>query len=187
MDRDSAWALLNEMTHGKSLLDHARSVELSMRACAARLGADPEAFGNAGLLHDADYEAWPDEHPRRIVTRLRELGEDALAHAISAHYTKWGVAYESSLDKALVACDELTGFVVACAKIRPDGILTLTPASVLKKLDDKRFAAKVERDEIRRAVAILGVELEAHVAMVIEALQTHAAELGLTGKAPAAG
>jgi len=98
MDRDRAWSLLNEMTHGKSLLDHARSVELSMRACAARLGGDPELFGNAGLLHDADYEAWPDEHPRRIVARLRELGEEALAHAISAHYTRWGVAYDSSLD-----------------------------------------------------------------------------------------
>ena len=189
MDRDSAWALLNEMTHGRSLLDHARAVELSMRACAARLGADPESFGHAGLLHDADYEAWPDEHPRRIVARLRELGEEALAHAISAHYTKWGVSYDTGLDKALVACDELTGFVVACAKIRPDGILTLTPASVLKKLDDKRFAAKVERDEIRRAVAILGVDLEAHVSLVIDALRPHAAELGLAGKpaAPPAG
>jgi predicted hydrolase (HD superfamily) len=182
MDRDRAWSLLNEMTHGKSLLDHARAVELSMRAQAVRLGADPEQFGNAGLLHDADYEAWPDEHPQRIVARLRELGEGALAHAVSAHYTKWGVAYESDLDKALVACDELTGFVVACAKIRPTGIVGLTPASVLKKLDDKRFAAKVERDEIRRAVAILGVDLEAHVAVIIAALADHAAELGLAGK-----
>lgn len=185
MNRDSAWSLLNEMTHGKSLLDHARAVELSMRACARTLGADPEVFGNAGLLHDADYEAWPDEHPRRIVARLRELSEEALAHAISAHYTKWGVSYDTDLDKALVACDELTGFVVACAKIRPDGILGLTPPSVSKKLDDKRFAAKVERDEIRRAIAILGVDLEAHVAMIIGALKDHALELGLLGKAGA--
>jgi predicted hydrolase (HD superfamily) len=184
MDRARAWDLLNEMTHGDSLLKHARAVELSMRAYAAKLGEDPELFGNAGLLHDADYEAWPEEHPRRIVARLRELGEEALAHAISAHYTKWNVAYESTLDKVLVACDELTGFVTACAKVRPDGITTLEARSVMKKLKDKAFAAKVERDEIQRAVAVLGVDLAEHLTLIIAALAPHAAELGLEGRAP---
>ena len=192
LTREQAWAQLCDWTKTDALRKHARAVEVVMRAAAARYGAgeaDVELFGLAGMLHDADYEQWPQEHPKRIVAWLRERGEEALAHAISAHYTKWGVAYDTSLDKALVACDEITGFVVACAKIRPDGILSLTPASVLKKLDDKRFAAKVERDEIRRAVAILGVDLEAHVAMVIDALREHAAELGIAGRSspPAAG
>ena len=182
MKRDDAWKLLNEMTHGESLLRHARAVELAMRAYAQKLGEDPELFGNAGLLHDADYEAWPEEHPRRIVARLGELGESALAHAISAHYTKWGVSYDTPLDRALVACDEITGFVTACAKVRPDGIATLTPASVQKKLEDKRFAAKVEREEIARAVAVLGVPLPEHLATIIEALKPHAVELGLLGR-----
>ncbi len=99
MDRTQAWALLNEMTHGDSLLKHARAVELSLRAYAAKLGEDVELFGNAGLLHDADYEAWPEEHPRRIVARLAEVGEPAIAHAVSAHYTKWNVPYETALDR----------------------------------------------------------------------------------------
>lgn len=182
MQREQAWALLTEMTKTDSLLKHARAVELAMRAYAVQLGANTELWGNAGLLHDADYEAHPDEHPQVIVRRLRELGEEALAHAVSAHYTKWNVPYESPLDKALVACDEITGFVTACAKVRPDGIRTLTPESVMKKLKDKAFAAKVERDEIQRAVAIFGVELRAHLGTIITALQPHAAELGLEGR-----
>lgn len=182
MNRDRAWALLSEMTHGDSLLKHARAVEVVMRAYAAKLGHDPEEWGSAGLLHDADYEAWPEEHPRVIVERLRAMGEDALAHAVSAHYTKWNVAHETPLDRALIACDEVTGFVTACAKVRPDGIRSLTPESVMKKLADKRFAAKVERDEIERAVAIFGVEPREHLAVIIAALAPHAAELGLEGR-----
>ena len=134
------------------------------------------------MLHDADYEAWPEEHPQRIVAWLRERGEDAIAHAISAHYTKWGIAHESPLDRALLACDELTGFVVACCLVRPEGVATLAPKSVKKKLKDKHFAAKVDRTEVHAGLELLGVELADHVQFVIEALRPHAEELGIGGR-----
>ena len=111
------------------------------------------------MLHDADYEAYPQEHPNRIVNMLREKGEEKIAHAISAHYTKWNVPYTNNLDKALLACDELTGFIIACCHVRPEGIVELTPKSVKKKLKSKGFAAKVERDEIKAGVEHLGVDL----------------------------
>ncbi len=182
LSRDEAWTLLCEWTPTDALRRHARAVELVMRAAAERYGPGAGAadtWGLAGLLHDADYDRWPDEHPRRIVAWLSERGERDLAHAISAHYTRWNVPYESALDKALLACDELTGFVGACALVRPDGIASLEPKSVLKKLKDKGFAAKVEREEVHAGVQLLGVELADHVAFVIEALKPHAAELGL--------
>jgi predicted hydrolase (HD superfamily) len=135
------------------------------------------------MLHDADYEQWPDEHPRRIVAWLRDRGEDELAVAIAAHYTKWGVPAETPLARALLACDELTGFVVACSMVRPDGIASLGPPSVLKRLKDRSFAAKVDRDEIKAGVDLLGVDLAGHVQFVVDALRPHAAELGLTGRA----
>jgi len=184
LSRDEAWEQLCSWTKTNSLRVHARAVELVMRAAAHRYGAgadDEEAWGVAGMLHDADYEAWPDEHPRRIVAWLRERGEPVLAHAVSAHYTKWGVPYETALDRALLACDELTGFVGACCLVRPDGVLSLTPKSVKKKLKDKRFAATVERAEVTAGAELLGVDLGEHIQFVIEALQPHAAELGLTG------
>ena len=157
-----------------------------MRSAARRYGAgsvDEERWGIAGMLHDADYDRWPEEHPRRIVAWLRERGEPEIAHAISAHYTGWGVPHETALDKALLACDELTGFVGACALVRPDGIATLEPRSVQKKLKDKSFAAKVERHEVQRGAELLGVELLEHIGFVIETLRPHAAELGLGGRA----
>ena len=184
LTREEAWALLVEWTPSDALRRHARAVEISMRAAAHRYGngaEDEESWGIAGMLHDADYDTWPEEHPDRIVAWLRERGEEPIAHAISAHYTKWGVPYESQLDKALLACDELTGFIGACALVRPEGIATLTPKSVKKKLKDKGFAAKVERDEVHAGVEKLGVELGEHVQFIIEALQPHAAELGLEG------
>lgn len=156
-----------------------------MRSAAHRYGrgaADEERFGLAGMLHDADYDRWPEEHPQRIVAWLRERTEDELAHAISAHYTGWGVPHESLLDKALLACDELTGFVGACARVRPDGLASLQAKSVMKKLKDKGFAAGVERHEVRHGAELLGVELPEHVQFVIEALRPHAAELGLEGR-----
>jgi predicted hydrolase (HD superfamily) len=131
------------------------------------------------MLHDADYEQWPQEHPHRIVAWLRARGETAVAHAISAHYTKWNVPYESALDRALLACDELTGFIGACCLVRPGGITTLEPKSVTKKLKDKGFAAKVERHEVEEGARLLGVPLPDHIAFVIEALQPFGAELGL--------
>jgi len=184
--RDEAWQLLCEWTRTDALRKHARAVELVMRAAAARYGAgaaDEERWAIAGILHDADYEAWPEEHPGRIVAELRRRGEGEVAHAISAHYTGWGVPHASALDRALVACDELTGFVGACALVRPDGIASLEPRSVLKKLKDKGFAAKVERSEVTAGAELLGVPLAEHVAFVIEALRPHAAELGLQGSA----
>ena len=124
LTRDEAWSHLCEWTETESLRKHARAVEIVMRSAAGRYGggdADPERWGVAGMLHDADYEKWPEDHPNRIVAWLRERGEEDLAHAISAHYTKWNVPYESPLDKALLACDELTGFIVACCLVRPGG------------------------------------------------------------------
>ena len=185
LTREQGWEQLCAWTRTDSLRRHARAVELVMRQAAHRYGAgaaDEEAWGLAGMLHDADYEQWPDEHPQRIVAWLRERGEAALAHAISAHYTGWGVAYESALDRALLACDELTGFVGACCHVRPGGVATLEPKSVLKKLKDKGFAAKVERAEVHTGVELLGVDLREHIAFVIESLRPHAAELGLEGR-----
>jgi predicted hydrolase (HD superfamily) len=142
--------------------------------------AGPVAVG--GMLHDADYEKWPGEHPHRIVGWLRERGEEEVAYAVSAHYTRWNVPYRSALDRALLACDELTGFVMACCLVRPDGIATLEPSSVLKRLKDKRFAASVDRGEVHAGAELLGVDLAEHIGFVIGALRPHADELALSGK-----
>lgn len=182
MRYDDARELLHSMTEGQSLRRHARAVELVMRAQARARGGDEEQWGIAGLLHDADYEKWPSEHPQRIVAALRERGEADLAAAIAAHYTKWNEPYATEMAKALVASDELTGFVMACALVRPDGIATLEPKSVLKRFKDARFAATVERDEVQRGCDVLGVTLEAQARFVIDALRPHADELGLSRK-----
>ena len=184
LDRDQAWQHLCEWTKTASLQKHARAVELVMRAAARQYGAgdpDVDAWGITGMLHDADYEQWPEEHPHRIVAWLRDRGENEIAYAISAHYTKWNVPYTSTLDRALLACDELTGFIMACCLVRPEGISTLTAKSVKKKLKDKHFAAKVERDEVRAGAELLEVDLTAHIDFIIGALKPHAQELGLTG------
>ncbi len=136
----------------------------------------------AGMLHDADYERWPGEHPERIVAWLEQSGESEIAHAVSAHYTKWKVVHETALDRALLACDELTGFIVACCLVRPDGIRSLAPKSVRKKLKDKGFAAKVERSEVTAGVELLGVDLADHIQFVIDALTPHLNELELGGR-----
>lgn len=185
MDRERAWAHLCEWTETDSLRKHARAVEIVMRAAAAHYGdgADADAWGAAGMLHDADYEKWPETHPQKIVAWLRDQGHEAIAHAVSAHYTKWGVPYDSPLDRALLACDELTGFVVACCLVRPEGVSTLTSSSVKKKLKDKRFAASVERAEVHAGAELLGVDLGQHIEFVIEALKPFADELGIAGKA----
>lgn len=185
LTRDPAWEKLCEWTETESLRKHARAVEIVMRRAAHRYGTgdrDEEAWGIAGMLHDADYEKWPEEHPDRIVNWLRERDEENIAHAISAHHTGWGVSYDSTLDKTLIACDELTGFVGACCLVRPDGVHSLTPKSVKKKLKDKSFAAKVDRSEIQAGVELLGADLTEHIAFIIEALTPHADELGIGGK-----
>jgi predicted hydrolase (HD superfamily) len=182
LTRDDAWRQLCDWTSGESLRKHARAVEVVMRAAAHRFGRgaeDEEAWGLAGLLHDADYERWPEEHPVRTVAWLRSLGEETIAYAISAHYTRWQVPHRSALDRALLACDELTGFVVAACLVRPEGIATITPASVVKKLKDKAFAAKVERAEIAAGAGLLEIEVADLVGFVIEALRPHAVELGI--------
>ena len=186
LSRDEAWNQLCEWTETDSLRKHARAVEVVMRAAAHRYGngeADEERWGIAGMLHDADYEKWPEEHPHRIVAWLRERDQEEVAHAISAHYTQWGVPYETLLDRALLACDELTGFVGACCLVRPEGISTLTPKSVKKKLKSAGFAAKVERAEVTAGAEKLGVELGAHIEFIIGALRPFASELGLEGSA----
>ncbi|MBN2473937.1 MAG: HD domain-containing protein [Pirellulales bacterium] len=184
LTREEAWQHLQAWTTNPSLLNHARAVELVMRRAAAQYGegADEETWGVTGLLHDADYDQWPQEHPQRIVAWLRERGEEEMAYAISTHYTHWGFEPRSPLDKALLACDELAGFVIACCLVRPDGIASLKPKSVKKKLKDKAFAAKVNRDEIRQGMQRLGVDPDEHIAFVIEALKPHGEELGIAGK-----
>lgn len=179
MTKEEARAILEEMTKGDSLLRHARSVEIVMEAYARKYGEDPVEWGNTGLLHDADYEAYPDKHPNVIVGKLRDLGEEKMAHAISAHYTKWNVPYTNNLDKALLACDELTGFIIACCHVRPDGIESLTSKSVLKKLKQASFAAKVERDEVYKGAELLGVDLKEHIDFIIEELKGFREELGV--------
>jgi predicted hydrolase (HD superfamily) len=182
LHRDQALELLQAWTKNPSLLNHARSVEVVVRAAAVKYGGDPEVWGITGLLHDADYDRWPDEHPQRIVGWLKEQGEEDIAYAVAFHQTKWNLPAKSPMDKALLACDELAGFVIACCLVRPDGVATLEPRSVKKKLKDKAFAAKVDRDIIRNSVELLGVDFDQHIQFVIDALKPYAAELGIAGK-----
>jgi predicted hydrolase (HD superfamily) len=181
--RDEAWTLLCQWTPSEKLRTHARAVELVMRDLAARLQEDVELFGLAGLLHDADYDSWPGEHPKRIVAWLNERGEKDLAHAISAHYTRWNVPYDHLLDKALLASDEITGFVMACALVRPTRTEGLEPKSVKKKLKDKAFAAGVDRFEVaegfRMLMEAVGGTEDEHLARIIAVLHENRAELGL--------
>jgi len=185
LTRELAWSQLCTWTEGESLRKHARAVEIVMRAAAHRYGrgeADVETWGMTGMLHDADYEKWPTEHPQRIVAWLQTQGESEMAYAISAHYSQWGVSWESQLDRALLGCDELTGFIVACCLVRPEGVRTLTPKSVKKKLKDKRFAASVERAEVHKGCELLQVELGEHIQFIVDALKPHAHELGIQGR-----
>lgn len=179
MNLPEARQLLTSMTQSSSLLRHMRSIELVMTAYAEKYNEPSEEWAITGLLHDADYEAFPEKHPAIIVEKLKEAGEAKIAHAISAHYTKWNVPYTNLLDKALLACDELTGFIIACCQVRPDGISSLETKSVVKKLKDKSFAAKVERDEVYKGVELLGVELTDHISFIIEVLRKHKDELGI--------
>lgn len=177
--RTEARELLSSLTQSQSLLRHMRTIELVMEAYAEKLSEDKEAWAIAGLLHDADYEAFPEQHPQIIVQKMRDRGEEKIAHAISAHYTKWGVSYDTLLDKALLACDELTGFIVACAQVRPEGIASLETKSVVKKLKDKGFAAKVERDEVYKGTELFGVELNEHIGFIIDVLRKNKEELAI--------
>lgn len=179
MQRAEARSILEDMTKGDSLLRHARSVELVMEAYAKHYGEDPEEWAITGMLHDADYEAWPEEHPNKIVTLLREKGEEKIARAISAHYTRWNVPYDTLLSKALLACDEITGFIIACCQVRPDRIASLTPKSVKKKLKSKGFAATVERSEVQAGLDLLEVDQDNHIQFIIEVLKANKEELSI--------
>ena len=154
-------------------------IDLLISSYAKKFNENKEEWTITGLLHDADYEAYPEEHPTIIVTKLREQGDEKIAHAISAHYTKWNVPYTNLLDKALLACDELTGFIIACCQVRPEGVSTLEPKSVIKKLKDKGFAAKVERDEVYKGAELFGVDLKEHIAFIITVLRENKEELGI--------
>lgn len=179
ISRAEAQDIFDELIQSVSLRRHCRTIELVMEAYAKKLGEDADKWAITGLLHDADYERYPEEHPQIIVKKLRDMGEEEIAYAISAHYTKWGVSYDHLLDKALLACDELTGFIVACALVRPTRIEGMKPKSVRKKLKDKKFAAKVEREEIMTGVELFGVDLNEHIAFIIEVLASHKEELEL--------
>jgi predicted hydrolase (HD superfamily) len=146
-------------------------VEIVMEAYADKFGEDREKWAVTGLLHDADYEKHPDEHPKIITAILEERGEQEIAHAIHCHYTKWGYSCESLLDKALLACDELTGLVIAVARLRPNRLQDMAPKSVKKKFKDKNFAKGVDRDEVRIGVELLEVDMDEHIRFIIEALR----------------
>ncbi len=178
--RDEAFTILSEMTQSSSLLRHARTVELVMRAMARKFAEDEEKFGITGLLHDADYEKYPDQHPAIIVEKLEGMGENEIAHAIKGHYTKWDVPRESLLDKAIIAADELTGFIVAAALIRPTKIEGMKAKSVLKKFKTKTFAATVDREEVRKGAELLGWELRELIDFIIPVLEAHKEELELS-------
>lgn len=179
MTRKEAKEILNALTTGESLLRHARSVELVMEAYAKKLNENVEEWAIAGMLHDADYEKHPDQHPNVIVELLNKKGEEKIAHAISAHYTKWNIPHITTLDKALIACDEITGFIIACTYVRPDKINGLTAKSVLKKLKQKSFAASVDREEVNFGAEIFGVDLSDHINFIIKTLQDNKEELQL--------
>jgi putative nucleotidyltransferase with HDIG domain len=188
--RDEAWDLLCEYTKSESLRKHARAVEAVMRAFARERGEDEERWGITGLLHDFDYEAYPDpaEHTLAGGKILRERGyPDDVVHAIQAHNERNGLGLErkADLDRVLFAVDELTGFVIAVALVRPNkSIHEVAPKSVRKKLKDKSFAASVDREEVRRGMEELGVEPDQHIRSVIEALRTIDVEIGLEGTYP---
>jgi putative nucleotidyltransferase with HDIG domain len=184
ISRDQAWSVLTEFTQSDSLRKHARAVEASMRAYAARYDENVEAWGVAGMLHDFDYEMHPraPHHPMKGAEILMMRGvPEPIVHAILAHADYSGVPRVSRLDRALYACDELSGFVHAVALVRPGRVITgLEPPSVRKKLKDKGFARTVNRDDVYRGATELGVDLDAHIAFVIAALTEVAPEIGLS-------
>ena len=183
MDRAAAFALLTEYVSSRSLINHMLAVEAALRAYARKLGEDEQKWGIVGLLHDFDYERWPDppNHPLKGSEILRARGyPEEVIYAILSHadYLKEYPRIHP-LDKALYACDELAGFITAVALMRPTGIGDLTAASVKKKLKKKEFARNVSREDIDRGAADFGVDLTEHIQFVIDAMKPHAAELGL--------
>lgn len=186
LTRDRAWTLLTEYTKGESLLKHALAVEAAVRGYARRFGEDEELWGITALLHDFDYERWPDltQHPFRGAEILRAEGyPETLVRAILSHADYSGVPRESPLEKTLFACDEMSGFVMAAALVRPSrSVLDLEAPSVKKRMKDKAFAKNVKRDDLVAGAALLGLPLEEHITNVIQSLREQADALGLRGQ-----
>src|SRR3954447_5324853 len=183
-NRDDAFALLQEYVKEQSLIRHVLAVEAAMRAYARKLGQDEEKWAIVGLLHDFDYERWPDPpaHPLEGSKILRERGyPDDVIYAILSHADYLSDRYPRAnlMDKALYACDELAGLIHATARLRPNGITDLTAESVLKKMKKKDFAKNINREDVARGAAEFGVELGEHVQFEIDAMKTIAKELGL--------
>jgi putative nucleotidyltransferase with HDIG domain len=183
--REDAWSLFREWTQSESLRKHVLGVEACMRAYAREYGEDEELWAVTGLVHDLDYERYPDldtGHPRYALEELRRLDyPEEVVDAVAGHATFLGVPRETRMAKALYAVDELSGFVAACALVRPTGIHGMTPKSVKKKLKQPSFAAAVNRDEVREGAGELGVDFDEHLAKVIAALEERAEELELEG------
>ena len=180
--REQAWGTLTRYTKSEALLRHALAVEASVRWYARSFGEDEELWGVAALLHDFDYEIHPtlDKHPQDGAPILRDAGyPEEVVETVLSHAEHLAMPRDTMLKKALFACDELSGFVHACGLVRPDGIATLEPPSVLKKLRQPSFAAGVHRDEVYRGAEELGIELDDHIRNVVSALQPIAGELGL--------
>jgi len=189
-NREEAWKLLCEYTQNESLRKHALAVEACVRAYARKTGADEDLWSVTALLHDFDYERWPNaehsptaEHPYEGSKILRERGyPEEMIHAILAHADYCGVPRESALDRTLFACDELAGFLTACSLVKPSkSIFEVETDSVIRKMKDKAFARGVNRDDVRRGAEELGIPLADHVSFCIEAMRAAAPALGLEG------
>jgi predicted hydrolase (HD superfamily) len=186
-DREQAWGLLTEFTQSESLRKHGLAVEACMRAYARKShpgsATEENLWGTVGLLHDFDYEKYPslDDHPYKGNEILKERGySDEIRRAIMSHAEYSGVTRDSPMEKALFACDELAGFITACALVKPGKSLAeVEPKSVRKKMKDKAFARSVKREDIVNGATDLGVDLEDHIAFCIEAMKKIAVELGL--------
>jgi putative nucleotidyltransferase with HDIG domain len=192
--REDAWQLVCEYTQSESLRKHMLAVETCVRAYARKNGADEETWGIAALLHDFDYERWPNaehaadkEHPAEGAKILREKGyAEEIVRAILSHADYCNVPRQSPLEHTLFACDELAGFITACAYVRPSkSVLDLEMDSVKKKLKDKAFAKGVSRDDVRNGAVELGVPIEEHIASCIQAMRDNCDALGLRGNPPA--
>ena len=179
--RAEAWTLLCEWTESDSLRRHMLAVEAAMRAYAPRFGGDVDLWGLTGLLHDLDYDRYPDldtGHPRYAIRELQQRGyPPELVRAVASHADFMGVPRDSEMEKALFAVDELSGFILACAYVRPEGLTGMTPKSVKKKMKAPSFAAAVSRDDLRAGAEALGVDFDEHVEIVIAALAPHSNEL----------
>lgn len=182
MTRDNALSLLMEFTRNEALLKHMYAVEAAMRAYAKKFNEDDEKWGIVGLLHDFDYEMYPNapDHPLKGSEILKERGySEDIRRAILGHATYTGIPRDTTMAKALYACDELCGFIIACALVRPNKIADLEVASVKKKLKDKAFAKNVNREDITRSAIELGIPLDEHIKFVIDAMKFISKELGM--------